>query len=138
MPVRTLQLPDGKTRETRLLGDVIDRTRGEDSDHYRIEEQNKIRVEIGQTQFTRAEDVPLDMEHWLNYERVVKDEGITVSQMLERLNPTTTENRGQGRTDAFTRQMKRFGFRTKADNINGIPASYMEDMYMFPPERDSR
>lgn len=134
MAVRTLE----NGTQTRLLGDVINKTRDEDSDHQRIEEQNKIRVDVGDTMFTRAEDVPLSSEHWANYERTIKEDGITISQLFERLNPTDSTKREQGyMTDAFTRQMKRFGIRTKSDPLNGIPASTVAD-FLYPPERDSR
>lgn len=87
---------------------------------------------IDKVGFTRAEGydkVPFGIEDVEKYKRIMADNSWGLSQLLENIDPTDPSRREYNGSDAFQRQLGRFGIRTNSDLLRGIPCGEVGNFY---------
>lgn len=91
-------------------------------------------AKVGRTYYRSANQIPMDLEHAMNYAAYCDSRHVSLTNLFEQLNPTDPNNREHANSDAFERMLRRFNIRTKSDAMRGIPASTMAD-FINPPAR---
>lgn len=86
-------------------------------------------LDIGFTRTAEPEKVDLRNETVDKYIEYSQERKISLSQLLERLNPTDPANRSHDGTDAYQRQLRRFNIRLQSDIVTGTPCSTLAEFF---------